>query len=221
MSQYAKIAMLCVVSAAVLLAPGCGPKIQYREPVNLVEEHYDAVNKMLAGARERLPRDARILVASFVDENNLTRTSPFGRSAAQYAAARLNQRGYNTVSMTLRKGTAVINPEGEFLLSRQMRELGRSYQARAVLVGTYNRTRRQERVISRNRLLAEADPSVHPSGRDVFYITDDLVYVSMRLISAEDNSILAAYDFAIPIDQGVESMLPAAALEEGELTFTP
>jgi len=209
MSQYAKIAMLCVVSAAVLLAPGCGPKIQYREPVNLVEEHYDAVNKMLAGARERLPRDARILVASFVDENNLTRTSPFGRSAAQYAAARLNQRGYNTVSMTLRKGTAVINPEGEF------------YQARAVLVGTYNRTRRQERVISRNRLLAEADPSVHPSGRDVFYITDDLVYVSMRLISAEDNSILAAYDFAIPIDQGVESMLPAAALEEGELTFTP
>lgn len=220
MMQYAKIGMLCMVVAAALMAGGCGPKVTYREPVNLVHEHYDAVDAMLKHARESLPDDARILVASFVDENDFTQTSPFGRSAAQYAAAKLNQRGYNTVCMNLRAGTAVINPNGEFLLSRQMRELSENYQARAVLVGTYSRTNREQKVISRNRMLQEADPSVE-TGRNVFYITDDLVYVSMRLIRAEDNSILAAYDFAIPMDQGVESMLPAPALEAGVLTFTP
>ncbi len=78
-----------------------------------------------------------IIVTTFVDLNNLDKSSIFGRVLAEELLNELHQAGF-TVS-EIRKGRDIfIRKElGEMILSRNAREILGKSSARAILAGTY------------------------------------------------------------------------------------
>lgn len=78
-----------------------------------------------------------IAVASFVDLNNLTRTSSFGRYLAEQLMTEFQQEGYRVVD--IRKSTSITIQEkrGEYGLSRDVDEISPTVHARTMITGTY------------------------------------------------------------------------------------
>ena len=140
--------------------------------VNLVTVAY-AIADNLAAA-ENVDQFVRLsdplIVATFVNVNNLEESSSFGRILAEQITSRFAQRGQKVIELKLRQNSILISEgQGEFILSRDMRELSKAYNASAVVVGTY------------------ADGG-------------DRVYVSARIVLPTDNTIISAYDVGIPMD---------------------
>ena len=97
----------------------------------------DALQGMLIG---RLNQFAPILVTSFVDLEDLDKSSPVGRLVPQQIAARLGQFGYTVLDARLGGSMRFAPLDGEFMLSRNPGHLNSGYEAQAVLTGTYSRT---------------------------------------------------------------------------------
>jgi TolB-like protein len=78
-----------------------------------------------------------ILVATLADINRLEQSSALGRMISENISSRFAQRGRSVVEMKLRGSVFVRNNQGEFLLTREIKELAREHDAGAVVVGTY------------------------------------------------------------------------------------
>lgn len=114
-----------------------------------------------------LDRTLPILSTSFVNLDNLNETSAFGRLIGEQIASRLSQHGYKVVELRLSNGKVLVKEKnGELALSREMKRIDKSYDAQAVIVGTY-------------------------------CIAENWAFVSTRLVSTLDNSILSSYNFSI------------------------
>ena len=98
----------------------------------------DSLLKNLKKKRVKLSKDAPILVASFVDLDDLSESSAFGRVISEKIASRFNQKGYATIEVKLRTNIFIKELSGEFLLSRELAEIGTKHRAQAVVVGTYS-----------------------------------------------------------------------------------
>ena len=96
----------------------------------------DTLHGMLIG---RLTPGSPILVASLVNLEDLNQSSSVGRLVSQQIASRLGERGYVVLDARLRGSMKFEASGGEFLLSRDITQLKRSYAAHAALVGTYSR----------------------------------------------------------------------------------
>ncbi len=115
------------------------PKKAEVRDADLIEMTYYGVDCLMANARKAMSPTDRILVASGVDLNNLSSTSGFGRVSAELTADRLAQQGLNVVDVRIRQNSLMIGPAGEFLLTRDIRELSETYNARFAVVSTYTR----------------------------------------------------------------------------------
>lgn len=134
---------------------------------SLISSSYRAVDQLVAHqARSAFSPGQKILVATVVNLNNLNESSAFGRLVAEHASSRLVQLGANVTELKLRGNLFVSAKQGELLLSREAKEISSSYNADAVLVGTY------------------ADSL-------------DRIYVTLKLIRAQDAQIVSAYNYAI------------------------
>ncbi len=76
-------------------------------------------------------------VATFVDLNNLYRTSPFGRYLAEQLMGELQRAGFKVVEVRKTESLLIKERYGEYSLSREIREIARQTSARMILVGTY------------------------------------------------------------------------------------
>jgi TolB-like protein len=137
---------------------------------------YNTTNPASVSNFSSLGGGGTILVATLANVSFLERSSPFGRIISEQLVSRIAQMGRSVVEMKLRGSVFVQNNNGEFLLTREVRELASSQNAGAVLVGTY----------------AE-------SGRFVF--------VSLKLVNPADSLVLSSYDYTLPIDKVVRSLL--------------
>ena len=109
---------------------------------DLIATGYRATDALLANAREQMNRDQKILVATFVSLSDVEETSKLGRVFGEIAATRLAQRQYAVVNLKLRSNSVAIRSQnGEFLLSRNMADVGKQHNAKAALVGTYTVSR--------------------------------------------------------------------------------
>ncbi len=118
-----------------------------------------------------------LIVASFVNVNNLEESSSFGRILSEQIGSRFVQRGHKVIELKLRQESIFIREgNGEFLLSRDIRELSKTYNAAAVVVGTY----------------AEGV---------------DRLYVSARTLRPADNMIISTYDVGIVMNPVAMSVL--------------
>ncbi|MCC5828815.1 MAG: hypothetical protein JJU36_05150 [Phycisphaeraceae bacterium] len=148
--------------------------------VRLIRDTYTAVDNMVNSARTRLDMNKRILVATYVNLNDLRSTNQFGRMSGEMVGNRLAQMGYKTVSVNLRHEMAVIDNRGEFVLSRELNKIRAEHEADAVVVGTY--------VIS-----GTGD--------------NQTVLVSLRMIDVNDSSLLAGTNYELPVGPRLRTLL--------------
>lgn len=99
--------------------------------------NYKAADSLLNKVQPKLPKNSPILVASFVNIDDLDDSSTFGRVVSEQFASRFKQRNYTTIEMKLRTNVFIRAGSGEFLLSRELVEISTKHRAQAVVVGTY------------------------------------------------------------------------------------
>ena len=105
---------------------------------NLVHVGYRIADTLADNATQLIGPSDTLIVASFVSVNNLEQSSSFGRIIAEQIASRFAQRGQRVIEMKLRQNSIFISEgKGEFMLSRDLREISRTHNASAVVVGTY------------------------------------------------------------------------------------
>lgn len=120
--------MVFCVSLAVIW--GCG--------ANLIKSSYQATDLLVEQAKPPLIPQQPLLIASFVSIDNLEESSTFGRTISEHVGSRLAQHNYKVVEMKLRKSIFMKKEEGEFVLSRDLKEISIRHNAQAIVVGTYS-----------------------------------------------------------------------------------
>ena len=128
------VALLCV---AFLGACATGPTYQAAESSEFTEANYSAVDKLVSATAVPIDKNVPVLIATVVNIDSLNQSSRLGRLISEQVATRLTQRGYNVVEMKLRNNVYIREGTGELLLSRDVRELTKNYNAQVVVVGNY------------------------------------------------------------------------------------
>ncbi|MBN2446636.1 MAG: hypothetical protein JXO22_07920 [Phycisphaerae bacterium] len=178
------IGLMALIVAAAWGASGCA--CPYRvvklerggKDADLVRTTYQAVDCLLY----LMPADSapdpkrRVLVATSVNLDEVRDTSTFGRLNGELLAARLAQKGYSVVHLTIRQGSVAINDQGQFALSRDIQKLAANYDTGAVLVSTYT-------------------------------LAPEKVFISLKLVNAEANTVVSAIDYAIPKGPQTQALL--------------
>ena len=126
----------------------------------IADELTTTASPPLIGGNPEMP----VLVTTFVDNNDLERTSQFGRILQEHISSRLVQLGYPVREIKL-TGQLKIEPKsGESILSRDIQRIAPSTKSQAILVGTIS--------IS-NRTIYISSRLVHPGSKAIFASTDD------------------------------------------------
>jgi TolB-like protein len=135
--------------------------------------NYKAADYLIGKLPKDMLKDSPLLVASFVNIDNLNESSTFGRMISEQISSRFKQIGYTAIEMKLRTTIFIKEGSGEFLLSRELSEISTKHNAQAVVVGTYaiasDRVYLTVRVVNvaDSAILASYDYNI-PMSRDVF-----------------------------------------------------
>ncbi len=150
-----------VLLSAVLLVAGCAssqsdvPKYSPVKDANLIQKDYAAAEVLLKQVPWLKTYHQPLLTASFADINSLQTSSALGRMISEQISSRFAQEGFTMIEMRLRKNVFIQKDSGEFVLSREVRNLSRVQNAAAVIAGTYAVGRRTVYVSA--RLIRAAD----------------------------------------------------------------
>ena len=134
--------ILGTVLLALLTVLGCaqpGTHIPIRQVVedgDIIARNHEAAETMAARV-PWLKEGAPLLTATFVNVNGLESSSALGRMAAEQVASRFSQLGYTMLELKMRNNIFIKDGAGEFILSRQVRDISRSHNAAGVIAGVY------------------------------------------------------------------------------------
>ncbi|MFQ5431190.1 MAG: FlgO family outer membrane protein [Nitrospinota bacterium] len=98
------------------------------------------------------------IITSFVDLNELEKTSVFGRLMAEKLLDELSRKGFQVVEVRRAQDLFIKKSVGEMILTREINELASVTKARTVLAGTYVAT--SEGVIINARLIDIKSPEI-------------------------------------------------------------
>ncbi|QWR77218.1 FlgO family outer membrane protein [Candidatus Magnetomonas plexicatena] len=100
-----------------------------------------------------------IVVTTFADLNDLSLTTTLGRSFSEMVMTGLHARNFEIIEM--RKGNAIdiVKNDGEFMLTRNLRDLAKKQNAKSVFVGTYTIT--DKSVVFNGRLIGISDSKLY------------------------------------------------------------
>ena len=107
------------------------------QDADIVALSYQAADILISRAGPSIDRSKAIVAASFVNIDNLHDSSSFGRIVSQQFSSRFTQKGYRVIEMLLRNNIYIKEREGEFLLSRALKNISAQHDVQAVIVGTY------------------------------------------------------------------------------------
>ena len=147
--------------------------VNYKAVDELIK-HYQSpasANNIAAGSS-----GSPFIVATLVNIDQLEQSSTLGRTISEQIASRMTQMGLGVVELKVRNGVYMKRNEGEFLLTREIKEVAATHKAQAVVVGTY----------------AESA---------------SFIFVTLKLVNPANSLILAAYDYALPLDKQIRRML--------------
>ena len=126
---------------ALLVLPACSnspPRMVEPTAANdMIFSSYAAADRLVQTPQGGLDRTKPVLVTSLVSINHLERSSGLGRLIAEQISSRLVSSGYLVTELKLRSSIMIEEGKGEFILSRDVREISRSRGAQAVIAGTY------------------------------------------------------------------------------------
>ncbi len=123
----------CVLTALSVTLGGCD------EQTDLINSSYqvaDALSRQIEQPNQK--ENYPVIVASFVNIDNLEQSSTFGRALAEYVGSRFSQNGFKVVELKLRDTVYIKQNSGEFLLSREIKNLSTEHEVKALVVGTYS-----------------------------------------------------------------------------------
>lgn len=126
-------AFLC----ALALSACAGPNYIAAQSSEFTQANYAAVDKLVAATAVPIDKNTPLLVATIVNIDSLNRSSRFGRVISEQIASRLTQLGFNVTEMKLRNDVYIREGTDELLLSRDVRDLSKNYNAQMVVVGNY------------------------------------------------------------------------------------
>jgi hypothetical protein len=140
--------MLSVLVVAVFIfgLGGCEttkPEPTYEEAAvsRFIATNYAAADALLKGyssaSTSNFSGGGTFLISTLADINRLEQSSTLGRLISEQLSSRISQQGNTIVEMKLRNNVFIKQNEGEFLLTREIRELASAHNAGAVMVGTY------------------------------------------------------------------------------------
>jgi len=171
------ILFFILILTTMLSSYGCSssssrPKMHSHHIVkgSLVSIGYDVADRLISNLKQPINSGDSIVVATFVNINNLNESSTFGRIIAEQIASRLSQKGYKVKEVKFRQDTIFMQEgEGEFLLSRDLRAISEKHDASAVVVGTYGEVYKE-------------------------------MYVSARIINPSNSLLVSSCDFGLPLE---------------------
>jgi TolB-like protein len=146
------------------------------QDTDIVANSYQAAERLLHGSQQPMDMGKPILVASLVNVANLERSSNMGRIISEQISSRLTQLGYATTEMKFRGSFLIKRGAGEFVLSRELRDISQRQDAQAVITGVYA-------------------------------VAKTTVFVTLRLIRAEDSKVIASYDYSLPLGPDTMALL--------------
>jgi len=152
-------AVLAITSCARF--NGTGMEGLLGRETDLVKLAYTAADTLAETAMPPLrPRDPEmpILTTTFVDNNDLNKTSQFGRAVQEHMTSRFVQLGYQVREIKLADSLNIAPRQGETILSRDLRRLSPDVKAQAILAGTFSRAGHTLYVSA--RLIDPADGSI-------------------------------------------------------------
>lgn len=134
--------ILCaMVIGTTLLAMGCSneqSRTRSRDAqVDVVSELTAARKPLFDHLISPLSKDQPIISASFANIDDLTTSSTFGRMASEVISSGMTARGYRVIEVKMRDSLFIKQHEGEFMLSRSLKNISEEHDAQAVLLGTY------------------------------------------------------------------------------------
>lgn len=145
---------------------------------DVLEGSYWAADALSQQLRTKIGKAGPLMLsASFVNVNRLEESSPLGRIIAEQISSRMAQNGFPVLEMKLRQHSIYIREgEGEFLLSRQLKEISASQDSELLIVGTYAVAEKSIYISAR---IVNADDSTIITGYDYQlernYQTDSLL----------------------------------------------
>ncbi len=98
---------------------------------------HDLAVQLIRNFNGEVGPDSPVAVTTFVDLNNLYKTSPFGRYLAEQLMGELQRAGFRVVEVRKTDSILVKEHYGEYSLSREISEIAKEASAQLVLVGTY------------------------------------------------------------------------------------
>lgn len=150
---------------------------RHQQAVALTDKVAFLAGELVAMGREHLDPEDAVTVSTFVNLGDLYRTSSLGRFIGEQLISSLKKAGYGVIEV--RKPAAILVRErfGEYGLSRDMDELSFVHQARAMVVGTYNRAAGQVFV---NARLVSSDDGVVLAASSLVLEEDQFVAELLR-----------------------------------------
>jgi len=118
---------------------------------------------------------SNVAVTSFVDLNQLNKTTRFGRVIGESFIHELNKAGIRVMDIRGQK-TLMINGSGEFFLSRNIKNLNNRVKNKYVLVGTYAKV--AEGIVINSRIMDNIDGSVVATSRVVYRTNNCQIFES-------------------------------------------
>lgn len=117
--------------------------------------------------------DMPILVTTFVDNNDLTKTSSFGRLLQEHIGSRIVQLGYSVREIKLTSTISIEAKSGETVLSRDLTKISGELQAQAILAGTLSRSDRMLYISA--RLILPENGTIIATYDQQLYMDDNLL----------------------------------------------
>jgi len=173
-----KLAAIVVTSALLLGGVvGCEGMMPVEEPpvADIVGSSHAAADALIQAAGGSLGSGGTVIAATFVNIDDLSKSSSFGRIISMLVSTRFTESGITVIEMQMRNNVYIQQRNGEFLLSRELRNISTQHNARAVIVGTYASGRKNVYVTARliraasSVVLASYDYSL-PLDQDVAYM---------------------------------------------------
>ncbi len=105
MQNFYRAVSLIIISTLLV---GCGSMADIEEPEDgneqLISASHNAATELIRHSHSKIHPEDILLASTFVDVNNLAKSSQLGRTVTELVVSGLTQKGYTVKEIKLRKG---------------------------------------------------------------------------------------------------------------------
>lgn len=169
--------ILLTIAFLIVSFTGCTPKeVKVEEVKKSIVHTYsieDTFVELAEGLSENLNKkkidSSDVAVTTFVQLNNFSRTSKFGRLLSESLYHELSYRKVNMLDFRAKKALS-IDASGEYYLSRNVKKLNKAISTNYILVGTYSMY--SNNVLINARIINSANGEVVSSAGVIYHDYD-------------------------------------------------